>query len=147
MQMGLADLGNGYGLAEIGPATKATQAAKSGGEKDYGRGVRAAARGLVSDIFDMNQFLDSMEATIFRGLPRAFKEGMKQAGADPKNLDTAAFIKERIELNRIISANQAALFGFLSYLIKLRDDLYRKDEQIRTVNAGQNPSPLTGWQN
>lgn len=121
-------------LAEQGPATKATQLAKSGGEKDYGRSVRAAARGLVSGIFDEFQFIDSMQLSIHRGLTRAFGEGLKKAGVVPADLDTPAYLPERLALDNLINENLGALFNFSAYILQRKEKYYDQGQKQVALN-------------
>ena len=111
-------------LVEQGPATKANQQAKSGGERDFGRSIRAAARGLLKGIFDEFQFIDTMISTVMRGLTRAFKEGLKQAGATPGDLDTPAFLPERLALDSMINQNLGSLFSFSGYIHQRKEKYY-----------------------
>lgn len=132
-------------LQEQGPATKASQQAKSGRERDFGRSVRAAARGLVSGIFDEFQFIDSMVTTIHRGLTRAFGEGLKQAGATPADLDTPAYLPERLALDSLINQNLGSLFSFSSYIIQRRDKYYLQGEKQLALTQVFNRALL--WSN
>ena len=121
-------------LNEQGPATKASQQAKSGSERDYGRSIRAAARGLVSGIFDEFQFIDSMITTINQGLTRAFREGLKQAGATPKDLDTPAYLPERLALDAQINQNLGSLFSFSAYIIQRKVKYYDEGKKQLALN-------------
>lgn len=132
-------------LSEQGPATKATQLATSGGEKDYGRSIRAAARGRVSGVFDEFTFVDSMISTINRGLTRAFGEGLKKAGVLPGDLDTPAFLPERLALDELINQNLASLFGFSGYIQQQRDKYYLQGQKQVAINHVMNRALL--WSN
>lgn len=121
-------------IAEQGPATKATQQATSGGERDYGRSIRAAARGLVSGIFDEFQFIDSMVSTVTRGLTRAFGEGLIKAGVQPADLNTPDYLPERLALDVLINQQQASLFGFSGYILQRKEKYYDQGEKQKALN-------------
>ena len=132
-------------LAEQGPATKATALATSGGEKDYGRSIRAAARALVSGIFDEFQFIDSMVSTVTRGLTRAFGEGLKKAGVQPSDLNTPDFLPERLELDALINQQQASLFNFSGYILQRKEKYYDKGQKQKALNQVFNRALI--WSN
>ena len=131
-------------ITEIGPAGKATAQATSGGERDYGRSIRAAARGFLTGVFDEFTFIDSMISTINRGLTRAFGEGLTKAGASLADLDTPAYLKERLELDRLINTNLAALFSFSAYIQQQRV-LYLDGQKQTATNHVMNRALL--WSN
>ena len=130
--------------AEQGPATKAAQQSRSGGERDYGRSIRAAARGLLTGVLDEFSFVDTMLSTIQRGLTRAFGEGLKQAGVDPANLDAPAYLPERLELDEAINQNQASLFNFSAYIQQQRL-LYLDGQKQAAIDHVMNRALL--WSN
>ena len=132
-------------LSEQGPATKAAQQSTSGGERDYGRSVRAAARGLLMSVFDEFTFIDSMISTIQRGLTRAFGEGLKQAGVDPANLDAPAYLPERLALDETINQNQASLFNFSAFIQRERADNYLEGKKQVAIEHVMNRALL--WSN
>ena len=132
-------------LAEQGPATKASQQSKSGRERDYGRSIRAATRGLVSGIFDEFQFIDTMVTTIHRGLTSAFGEGLKQAGATPADLDTPAYLPERLALDSLINQNMGSLFSFSGYILQRKEKYYDEGKKQLALNQVFNRALL--WSN
>lgn len=132
-------------IQEQGPATKASQQAKSGRERDYGRSIRAAARGLVTGVFGEFQFIDSMVTTITRGLTNAFQEGLKQAGVAPKDLDTPAYLPERLALDSLINENQASLFSFSAYIIQRKVKYYDEGKKQLALTQVFNRALL--WSN
>lgn len=131
-------------LAEQGPAAKAAAQATSGGERDYGRAIRAATRGLVTGVFDEFSFIDSMIGTINRGLTRAFGEGLKKAGASIDDLDTPAYLQERLALDGLINDNLASLFNFSAYILQQRV-LYVQGQKRIAINHVMNRATL--WSN
>ena len=131
-------------LTEQGPATKATQQATSGGERDYGRSIRAAARGFLQGVLDEFSFIDSMISTIQRGLTRAFGEGMTKAGASPDDLDTPAYLPERLALDEIVNQNLASLFNFSAYIQQQRT-LYLEGQKQVAINHVMHRATL--WSN
>ena len=132
-------------LQEQGPATKASQQAKSGRERDYGRSIRAAARGLLTGVFDEFQFIDTMVTTIMRGLTSAFKEGLKQAGVAPADLDTAAYLPERLALDKMINENMSSLFNFSGYIVQRREKYYDQGKKQLALTQVFNRALL--WSN
>ena len=132
-------------LHEQGPATKANQQAKSGSERDFGRSIRAAARGLLQGIFDEFQFIDTMLTTITRGLTNAFKEGLKKAGATPEDLDTAAYLPERLALDEQINQNMASLFNFSAYITQRKIKYYDEGKKQLATTQVMNRALL--WSN
>jgi len=131
-------------IAEQGPAGKASAQAESAGERDYGRSIRAAARGFLTGVFDEFQFIDTMVTTVMRGLTRAFGEGLSKAGAIPADLDTPAYLPERLELDKIINQNQASLFDFSRY-INTQIILYLDGQKQAALNHVFNRALL--WSN
>jgi len=132
-------------IQEQGPATKANDQAKSGGERDYGRSIRAAARGLLQGIFDEFQFIDTMISTIRRGLTNAFKAGLKQAGAAPADLDTPEYLPERLALDGLINENMSSLFSFSGYIQQRKVKYY--DEGKKQLALTQVFSRALLWSN
>jgi len=142
-------------LQEQGPATKASQQAKSGRERDYGRSIRAAARGLVTarvdeegritPVLDEFQFIDSMTSTIMRGLTNAFQEGLKKAGVAPADLETAAYLPERLALDSLINENMSSLFNFSAYIIQRREKYYVQGKKQLATTQVMNRALL--WSN
>lgn len=124
-----ADLGNGYGLAEIGPATKATQLSKSGGEKDYGRSIRAAARGFLTGVFSKFTFIDSMISTVMRGLTRAFHEGLAKFNVRPEEMTAV----EQAALDAQINVQLEHMFGFADFIMVKRE-VYQGGEKQKALN-------------
>lgn len=131
-------------LTEQGPATKAAAQATSSGEKDYGRSIRAAARGLLMGVLDEFSFVDTMITAIHRGLTRAFGEGLAKAGANIDDLDTPAFLQERLALDGIINENLASLFNFSGYIQQQRETYLAGQKQVAT-NHVMNRATL--WSN
>lgn len=97
-----------------------TQRQASRGEKDYGLGIRASARGLWSGVFDEFQFLDSMFAVIRRGLDRAWREGAAECGIKPEEFTAqerfalderkTGQLERILPFSRFITARRRALF-------------------------------------
>jgi hypothetical protein len=131
-------------ISEQGPATKAAAQSTSGGERDYGRSIRAAARGLLTGVFDEFSFIDSMIGTIQRGLTRAFGEGMKRAGASIEDIDTPAYLPERLALDGLINTNLENLFSFSAY-IQQQHVLYLDGQKQAAINHVMNRATL--WSN
>jgi len=132
-------------LQEQGPATKANDQAKSGGERDYGRSIRAAARGLLQGIFDEFQFIDTMLSTIRRGLTNAFKAGLKQAGAQPSDLDTPEYLPERLALDGLINENMSSLFAFSGFIQQRKVKYYDEGKKQLALDQVFNRALL--WSN
>ena len=132
-------------LAEQGPAGKATELAKSGGEKDYGRSIRAGARGYVSGILDQFQFVDTIIIAVRRGLTRAFHEGLKQAGVKAADLETPAYLPERLALDKLISENMASVLNFSAYVEERKKKYYDQGKKQVALNQVFNRSLL--WSN
>ena len=132
-------------LQEVGPAGKATSLAKSGGEKDYGRGVRAAARALVTGVFDFFQFFDSLQSTVQRGLRRAFDDGLKEAGVSPGDINTPEFQPERLARDRLILENLSSINGFAEFIEERKEKFYDKGQKQKALTQVFNRSLL--WSN
>ena len=131
-------------LEEVGPAGKASAQSTSGGELDYGRSIRAAARGLLVGVFDEFEFVDTMIYTVQRGLTRAFGEGLQKAGVSPADLDTPDYLPERLELDKLININLGQLFSFSGYILQQRER-YVAGEKQAALNAVFNRALL--WSN
>ena len=97
-----------------------TQRKASGGEKDYGLSIRAAARGLWSGVFDEFQFIDSMISTAIRGLNKAWREGAAECGIKPDEFSATELamrdqrineqMKHMFSFARFIQGRRRALF-------------------------------------
>ena len=111
-------------IHEQGPATKADDQAKSGGERAYGLGVRSAARGLLKGVYDESQFAGLMVDIVEGGLSRAFRQGLKQAGVPPGDLLTPAYLPERLALDGLINENMSSLFTFSGYILQRKAKYY-----------------------
>jgi hypothetical protein len=116
-------------LAEIGPATKATQLAKSGGERDYGRSIRAAARGFLTCVFDKFTFIDTMISTVMRGLTRAFHDGLAKFNVKPAEMTAV----EQAALDVQINVQLEHMFGFADYIAGKRE-LYLAGKKQKALN-------------
>jgi len=127
-------------LAEIGPATKATLAAKSGGQKDYGRSIRAAARGFLTGVFDKFAFVDTMISTVMRGLTRAFHEGLAKFGIKPEDMTAT----EQAALDAQVNVQLEHMLGFADF-IQGKRELYNSGEKQKALN--QVFSRATLWSN
>lgn len=80
----------------------------SGGERDYGLGIRAVVRGLWLGVFDQFQFIDSMVGSLQRGLARAAREGAAECGIGPEEMSH----QELAAMDREINNNFKRIFQF-----------------------------------
>ena len=127
-------------LAEQGIVAKSNAQAKSGGEKDYGRSIRAAARGYLTGVFTRFSFVDSMISTISRGLRRAFKEGLAKFGVTPEEMTAV----EQAALDAQINVQLDHLIGFADF-VRGKQELYKSGEKRKALNQVFNRATL--WSN
>ena len=132
-------------IQEQGPATKASQQAKSGSERAYGLGIRAAVRGLLKGVYDETQFAALMVDIVEGGLSRAFRQGLKQAGVPPGDLLTPAYLPERLALDALIAQNLGAIFSFSSYIIQRKVKYYDEGKKQLAITQVFNRALL--WTN
>lgn len=59
---------------------------QSAGAANYRRGIRSAAYGLWLGVMDYDQFYDTMDSVIRRGIPQAYYEGAAICGIQPNEL-------------------------------------------------------------
>lgn len=83
----------------------------------YRRNLRSPIRGLWSGVIDSNQFFDSMEAVIRRGLTEAWESAAKECGIGPNELTTD-------ELNELTGA----IFSELSHITGLASAISQNDK-------------------
>lgn len=102
-----------------------TQRRQAGGERDYGLGIRAAARGLWSGAFDEFQFVDSMIATVTRGLNRAWIQGAAECGITEQELTA----QERLARDERINEQFKHIFAFAQFITARRRELFGRGER------------------
>lgn len=98
-------------------------------QDDFGRAIRAVARGLWVGVYDYYQAWEAMDATIRRYLPLAWYEGARECGIEPSELTP----EERQALALMIQGELGQLNAFLTAIEqgskanggKLRPFLYR----------------------
>ena len=132
-------------IQEQGPATKASQQAKSGTERAYGLALRSAARGLLKGVYDETQFAGLMVDIVEGGLSRAFRQGLKQAGVPPGDLLTPAFLPERLALDAIIAQNLGSIFSFSGYILQRKEKFYDQGKKQLAITQVFNRALL--WTN
>ena len=102
-----------------------TQRKQSGGERDYGLGIRAAARGLWSGVFDEFQFVDSMIASVTRGLNRAWLEGASECGITEQELTA----QERLARDERINEQFKHILAFAQFITAHRRELFKRGQR------------------
>jgi hypothetical protein len=102
-----------------------TQRKESGGERDYGLDIRAAARGLWSGVFDEFQFVDSMISTVIPGLNKAWREGAAECGIKPDEFSAA----ELAARDQRINEQMKHIFAFAQFITGRRRALFPRGKR------------------
>lgn len=80
--------------------------------QDYGRGVRAAVRGLWSGALNQGDFIAAMFATLERGFEMAWREGAAECGIQPDERTE----DEQAALFRMLAENIGYLPSFAAFI-------------------------------
>lgn len=102
-----------------------TQRKASGGEKDYGLDIRAAARGLWMGVFDEFQFVDSMISTVIPGLNKAWREGAAECGIKPGEFSAAELTARDARINE----QMKHIFAFSQFITARRRALFPRGKR------------------
>lgn len=95
----------------------------------YGRNIRGSVRALWQGVITLDQFLETMESTVRRGLTQAWYEGAAECGIKPDELTEV----ETKALEAAIRSERDYIFNFGEYIEArnkatgglLRDLMYR----------------------